>query len=133
MEIAEMDEKRLLEIRTRAEAATGGPWELFNKTGVVEIFVHNTKSPVIPWTGFEASGFSHKKNVANARFIAHARQDVPDLIAALRESERKLAEVREDSENLYKLVELAYNVNPAYEYEFATGMKAHRDLLEKQS
>jgi hypothetical protein len=168
--------ERLLEIEARANAATPAPWEpAWN-------WDRKSNDEYTAWAeGPISEGGSLDKAATKANndkdFIANSRQDIPDLIAALREARevvidadsrynkppkrqdydvakytlraladagwkrieeaeelrRKLAEAREDSENLYKLVELAYNVNPAYEYEFATGMKAHRDLLEKQS
>jgi ribonuclease HI len=168
-----MDKKRIEEIEARANEATPGPWIGDRRDGTVKYILYGANGAYVVY-GNNEYGIMHD---FDEEFIKHSRQDIPDLIAALREArdiiieadsiyntngesndyetaavavgmmaghgraalteceelKRKLAEVREDSEKLYNLVELAYNVNPAYEYEFATGMKKHRDLLEKQS
>ena len=79
--------ERLAEIAARAEAAAPGPW-----------FLHDD------WPGrvFSESQFNHhvarvtgSNPEANERFIAHAREDVPALVA---EVERLSAKVREFGE-----------------------------------
>ena len=64
--------KRLDEIEARANAATEGPWELL---GGGE-YVSGPDILVAPDDGGVTS--------ADAEFIAHARQDVPAFVAALR-------------------------------------------------
>ena len=81
--------KRLDEIEARANAATEGPWE-------VDPFTWKPGHPIPPseWLGIEATGPvkgevarirpNEDEDHANAEFIAHARADVPALVAALR-------------------------------------------------
>ena len=74
--------KRLDEIEARANAATEGPWEegercVFTLDGapvVSDDMVHYAH-------GMAGEGVCHGED---AEFIAHARQDVPALVAALR-------------------------------------------------
>ena len=81
--------KRLDEIEARARAATPGPWE-------VDPFTWKPGHPIPPseWLGIESTGPvkgevarirpNEDEDHANAEFIAHAREDVPALVAALR-------------------------------------------------
>lgn len=55
---------------------TPGPWELFNKSGVISIYKNNKE--VIKWTGFDSSDYPEDA-LHNAYLIAAA----PDLFAAL--------------------------------------------------
>ena len=65
---------RLDEIRARCEAATPGPWEVKVKGNTVES--HQVMSP---GNGPICSAISPKTK--NAQFIAHAREDIPYLLA----------------------------------------------------
>jgi hypothetical protein len=56
-----MDEKRLNEIKARAEAATPGPW--------------------VDWLDNPCDESWARSWPQDAEFIGHARQDVPDLVA----------------------------------------------------
>ena len=68
---------RLDAIKARAEAATGGPWRVqldgFDYGPWDEVYVDNARGqcPCTPC------------GVSNAEFIAHARSDVPVLVAAV--------------------------------------------------
>ncbi len=74
-----MNEKELAEIEARAEAATPGPWEVDNDLSVfTKDGGHGT-----PWTLFDTVG-NEGEDSSNADFIAHARQDVPALVAEVR-------------------------------------------------
>lgn len=87
--------------RERAEKATEGPWRTyyevfrpqFSNRRVIEVQC-NEKCPIVPWVGFDDSFRTKKQHLANARFIAHARTDVPALCDALDEA-RAEVEVRE--------------------------------------
>ena len=81
---------RLNEIEARANAATEGPWEWEGEAkGEWEIGANSLvpsrrpDDPVLYGYGYDASGIE-VKNPADAEFIAHAREDVPALVAALR-------------------------------------------------
>ena len=69
-------ESRLAEIRARAENATDGPWEDWG--GVDANGVTRASGP-ITWDDHGGEVFKP----ADAEFIAHARTDVPALLAAV--------------------------------------------------
>ena len=81
---------RLDEIEARTRAATEGPWEWEGEAkSEWEIGANSLvpsrrpDDPVLYAYGYDASGIK-VENPADAEFIAHARQDVPALVAALR-------------------------------------------------
>ena len=87
-----MNSKQLAEIEARAKAATGGPWTVvgIGDGGFESWFLDMSDKPE---TMFADGGTveSNKLNPdnqdkANLQFCAEARQDIPDLIAALREA-----------------------------------------------
>ena len=82
---------RLNEIEARANAATEGPWEWEGEAKAeweegANSLVPSRRpdDPVLYGYGYDASGIE-VKNPADAEFIAHARADVPALVAALYE------------------------------------------------
>ena len=82
---------RLNEIEARANAATEGPWEWEGEAKAEwEIGANSLvpsrrpDDPVLYGYGYDASGIE-VKTPADAEFIAHARTDVPALVAALYE------------------------------------------------
>jgi len=94
-----MNEKRINEIRARCEAATPGPWWwpsgvealLVEKRGYYgdETVGHIDHEIIMGGYG----GQHHHVKRKDAQFIAHARQDVPDLLnenQKLREALRRL-------------------------------------------
>ena len=81
---------RLNEIEARANAATDGPWEWegdakaeWEEGANSLVPSRRPDDPVLYGYGYDASGIE-VKTPADAEFIAHARQDVPALVAALR-------------------------------------------------
>lgn len=78
-----MTPEQLAEIEARAKAATEGPWHrhLPENSGVCNW------SAGIEWEVITGG------TVQDHEFIAHARQDIPDLIAAYREQEKRIAEL----------------------------------------
>ena len=88
-----LTEEQIAEIRARAEAATPGPWRHLERDGRQNQRIEmrddrevtgpdGNLSLVSCWaTAWKPGG--HKSSVANARFIAHARTDIPHLLAAL--------------------------------------------------
>jgi hypothetical protein len=94
---------RVEAIRARCEAATPGPWEDidYNRDcpgrdtwlGVINgAFEITTEHVTIGRVKYSA--LPHPENVANARFIAHARADIPWLLARITELETALAAAR---------------------------------------
>ena len=99
-----MDAERLAEIRERAEAATPGPWEwdgfseidevgaerktLNPKDGFASRWLWSGNEPVVSEWNTHCCEFAKGVGIASgvtpspdATFIAHARQDIPDLLA----------------------------------------------------
>ena len=81
---------RLDEIEARTTAATEGPWEWEGEAKAEWELGANSlvpsrrpDDPVLYGYGYDASGIE-VENPADAEFIAHARTDVPALVAALR-------------------------------------------------
>ena len=71
-------------IRARAEAATEGPWEAEALEGNIVTPTQGTIVEVYSWTD------------ADAEFIAHAREDVPALLAEVEQLRAELAHARMD-------------------------------------
>lgn len=84
-----LTDTEIAEIEARAQAATAAPWVYDEDT--IQHAVPGA-DPVLAccWWG----------DPATTEFIAHARTDVPRLIAALRESRAREAELRETVEDL---------------------------------
>lgn len=84
--------QQLLEIESRAEAATKGPWmEMFSRSFQKTPESFNT--PV--WTFCGTGPVHHEKldlskGFADMKFIAHARTDIPKLIAEVRWLQKEL-------------------------------------------
>lgn len=80
-------------IEARANAASVGPWETRTGTDatVTSASIHAGWTSIL----FERDGYHFGyANIADAEFIAHAREDVPALLAAVRERDNTIARVR---------------------------------------
>lgn len=85
-------------IEARANAAPKGPWAWqANEKGYPQQIVGNDDGLILVAETF--IGPEHFPS--EAEFIAHARTDVPALIAALREAEAKLAAIRAHLDHVY--------------------------------
>jgi hypothetical protein len=75
-----MTPERLEQIKARVEKATEGPWAKHPALAQVDAF--NTGVPVPVFQALWPTDLrSEEETEANEEFIAHARQDVPDLVA----------------------------------------------------
>jgi hypothetical protein len=85
-----ISEESLVLMLLRCEAATDGPWKSF-----VEGRDHQSGSGFIKTTGenIELSGAT----TADQEFIAHAREDVPKLVADVRRLQRSIDKLKIDS------------------------------------
>ena len=79
---------RLAQIKARADAATEGPWAYGGKNRITTPVIDVDEAD---WGGEGLSGYAiHAQQdtgawrYADAAFMAHARTDVPALVAALR-------------------------------------------------
>jgi hypothetical protein len=95
-----MNEKRLKEIEARAEAAMPGPWvyDTLGCPGIEQRTVRpgGTECRQIVLQNEEAEWSPRHEDMW---FIAHARTDIPDLIAAVREAVGLLEEATIDADN----------------------------------
>lgn len=103
-----MDPKYLAEIKARERAATPGPW----KVGISAMITDGNGHALFFGEGAKA----------NAEFIAHARADIPALIAEVEHSHSEIAYKDEQITTLQKALELACNRNA--EYAFCGGTDA---------
>lgn len=90
----ELTDAELEAIEKRAEAATPGPW-LHEGNGAVGAG-HRTKQVAMacgPAAMYDERAATNEIIAANGGFIAHARTDVPRLIAALRARDARVAEL----------------------------------------
>lgn len=85
-------------IQARADAATEGPWArsghdighvVYDSQGPCELAGPVMLGRVIGEAGYE-----------DAEFIAHTRQDIPELIARIRELESEVLELMDEAGNL---------------------------------
>ncbi len=116
-------------IQKRADAATEGPWSA-REVGLPgsEYIVVESASPFkafttpeailgMHWPAHSAEELSAAEKLTEdtAQFIAHAREDIPVLLSALRESREKLAEAEKRIERLAQ-----FHVPPDHEHESDT-------------
>lgn len=110
-----MDDARLQEIKARADAATAGPWKASHRHGLLT--ENDDESAGL---GLEIEGPPEAWNRgqfsrgADASFIAHAREDVPDLIAALEASRAECARLRAALEKSRSLALCVVGASEAY-------------------
>ena len=81
-----MTKDRLKEIEARADAATDGPWMSVDSY----IGVEEAEDQAVGETGRDA----------DATFIAHARTDIPDLIAEVKRLQGEILELEEENGSL---------------------------------
>ena len=81
-----MTEKELQEIKERCEKATPGPWKALNipYNGYDDPEIVTKDGTYICQTTYDMQSQSEKHNVdENTEFIAHARKNIPKLIAEI--------------------------------------------------
>lgn len=78
-----MDKARLDAIRARCEAATPGEWSVIPKGNALSVVAKSGAFTM------NICHYSHKDG-ADAEFIAHARTDVPDMLAEIEHLRAKL-------------------------------------------
>lgn len=80
-------------IEARAAAVYPGPWRAGTLEAEGKVWAHDPEALGGPSCGERCVFIANKhfEHTANREFIAHARQDVPDLVARVRELEAQLA------------------------------------------
>jgi len=82
-----MTEKELQRIKERCEKATPGPWKILNipYNGYDDPEIVTKDGTYICQTTYDMQSQSEKYNVdEDTEFIAHAREDIPKLIAEIK-------------------------------------------------
>lgn len=106
-------EDRIKEIQARVDKATEGPWEQNQENVVAK-----------GYTLF----FTYMSHRNDAKFIAHARQDIPYILAALQEAQAKIVKL----ENRLQIS--PYGDDKIDELESAIGFMQHtHDVAIKQA
>ena len=106
-----MNEQRLQEIKQRAEKATSGPWKVYQdaiSTSIGTEFIHpqlNGPMPVITDAYHVGGAINIYIDDADAEFIAHARQDVPALVAEIERLQNTIALHEVNKRNLDAMIE----------------------------
>jgi hypothetical protein len=97
------------EIQERLGKATPGPWSHYSGklrdqfANIIHEVQDAAGKAIVAWGGFDASPFGSGKRAANARFIAHAPDDITYLLARVKELEAWQETVRNSSELLRQL------------------------------
>lgn len=113
-----MDEQELKEIEARCEAATDGPWKIWDGPayagggkdwciGSGDDWVANMDHRTVKGHSYNCevdfcdvcSGITEEQK-ENAEFIAHARTDIPALIKAIRVRDKRIVELEEQVDTL---------------------------------
>jgi hypothetical protein len=107
-------DQELKEIRARLEAAT--PWHVI-ETG----FSRRGDGPPTVYAADDELRYiavcddkwniTLTDNLANAKFIAHAREDMPRLLAHIQEQAQEIEWLRKENEELQKLVDKYSHAN----------------------
>lgn len=118
--MTDIDEKRIAEIEARVERATEGPWAKNPFTAHVDAFEIGEPLPICALL-WPTELRTEDQVIADGEFIAHARQDIPDLLAALKA-------IREGSKNNADWFEQANADRIAAEAALAAANERVREL-----
>ena len=94
-----MTPEQLDAIKERCVQATPGPWRSRNTTyqSHVDVCVRDPLylAPTTRWISVLGPSLEHVEAVANAEFMARAREDVPTLVAEIERLQAELADSRQ--------------------------------------
>lgn len=94
-----MTDKELAEIRARCEAATKGPWvECRNGGGDDFLYSIDSEPTGLPIVKADCGVYPPEKE--DADFIAHAREDIPKLLAEVERLRKQVAELDAECDDL---------------------------------
>jgi hypothetical protein len=119
-----MDEKRLAEIRERCEAATDGPWLSNAPEGYV--FRSDEQTPICETLNGNFTTPTITGAFDDAIFIAHARQDIPDLLECI---DRLTLRQEQDAATIWRLMD----VLPGREEKTPEQWSAWREALASEA
>ena len=94
-------------IKARADKATSGPWAKNPFTAHVDAFEQGCPLPVCALL-WPTDLRTEDQSIADGEFIAHARTDIPALIAALEASESARVKAEQERDALKDCEESAY-------------------------
>lgn len=91
-----LSDERLAEIEARVDAATPGPWQSvyeypYDSAAAGRIRAFRSSSPDVLMTVHEryVGHQTSDQHEATATFVAHAREDIPDLLTEVRRLRRE--------------------------------------------
>lgn len=126
----DMPPEQLAEIKARADRATPGPWHKVSDCPHPSELCSGCSET---WTGVReayAPGDSERE-YENADFIAHARSDIPALIAALEEAQADVQSLLGDCPELEQKSRIEQLEAALREIENCGGAKKHNDSYEE--
>lgn len=86
-----MTPEQLEQIKARAEKATEGPWFADGEPYSRIVWQDDSENRVCFMA--HSNGLDDERDIATSDFVAHSRQDIPDLIVAHETLERRLIDV----------------------------------------
>lgn len=99
--IPALPQERLEEIRKREQAATEGPWSVARCEGEHGEIDYDIESPHEKITSKIACAVERRHD---AELVAHARQDIPDLLAALTQAQETIAQLTQERDRLRNFI-----------------------------
>lgn len=131
-----LTEQQLADIRARADAATPGPW----CTDAWEIYQGTEYQPGLSmWIGETCRGTtSPEQDRADATFVAHAREDVPALLAEIQRLTDRVAELERPAVEAHRneirssFTELIAQASQDHDHEGAFALECHLREREEQ-
>ena len=136
-----MNAERLEQIKERAEKAVAGPWTVENPMDSPAVIANGHKQ-AYDWdfiAHIETGKAKHSvKADRNASFIAHARQDIPDLLAEIERLTTRITALETENERLLEALKFYCddhqknpNLGPWGVNSTDFGNTAHRALQAK--
>lgn len=131
--------KYLAEVRKRADAATPGPWSLDPECSEDYAYCDDVVgSAVLSIEGLRGFSGGRSQQLSNLAFAAHARTDIPLLLAIIEEQAKALATLGEVAGIVARRLdsieyELEASVYTVADDEFATVFHARDQLLLAQA
>lgn len=109
-----MKQEQLQAIRERCEKATPGPWfvaeEGFGKKSCPTVYAAGKELRYIAFCDDKFNFEQMTDNLANAKFIAHAREDVPALLAEVERLQEALDKAEQRIKHLEKIKKHYYAI-----------------------
>jgi hypothetical protein len=100
--MSRLTDEQLAEIRERAEAATAGPWYCGTEYEQSKRGNYVASKATGGIVAAEQDGTDCELETHDAEFIAHAREDVPDLLAEIERLRDALEDIADTGESYHE-------------------------------